>query len=139
MTVLTELEQVLGPGDTHLDGMPDHLAQTRSALANAAAAWSRQDPLAALRWAETLPDPNYRLAAVSALGSRSAEAPDPAAHAAYLEQIRDPALRKAALDPHLRHWLGSDAPAARAWLDAHDLFSEAEAAALIRDATRKPF
>ncbi len=139
MTILTELEQVLGPGDTHLDGMPDHLAQTRSALANAAAAWSRQDPLAALRWAETLPDPNYRLAAISALGSRSAEAPDPAAHAAYLEQIRDPALRKAALDPHLRHWLGSDAPAARAWLEAHDLFSETEAAALIRDAARKPF
>ena len=136
MSLLTMLQHDFGPRYTSLNGMPEHLARTHSALTAATAAWSRQDPLAALRWAETLTDPSYRAAAVGALASEAAAEALPAAKADYLVHIRDDTLRKTALRSHLFRWLKSDAPAARAWLETHDHFSPKESAALIENAAQ---
>ena len=133
MRILTDVKDALGPGHTTLNGLPDHLARTHDALTVATAAWSRQDPLAALRWAETLSDPAYRNAAVVALASESGALSPPDAKADYLVQIRDDTLRKSALRSHLFRWLKSDAPAARAWIETHDHFSPKEAATLLQD------
>jgi hypothetical protein len=94
-------------------------------------AWARRDELAALRWAETLPEGELRQHGLSALTQHgSARVPNEAAANLYA-QLKNPALRVQLVGSHVREWLAKDPAAARAWLDTHDALTPEQSAALL--------
>jgi len=118
------------------------LEQTAQILPPALLRWSQQDPLAALQWAESQPDPFWRNVALTALSTLpngrfpganqpTYAAPDPIARADLLGRIADPAERKTHLDAHLSNWLARDYDAARAWIERHEVVSPEEAGRLL--------
>ena len=117
--------------------------QTQSSgFADTAALWFVQDPVAALDWAQALPDPKKRAAALEIITSASApfasDVPDPVARATVLATVTDPALRDQALANHLRPWLRSDLASARAWIESNDALSPEAAARLYTETGLTP-
>jgi hypothetical protein len=97
-------------------------------LSSLAYHWSLNDPLVALRWAETLPDPLQRKIALTGITERgngtwnpNRPSPDPQKLADTLGQLQDPPSRHEYLAQHLRQWLRTDVVAAREWLSTTDL------------------
>ncbi len=111
--------------------------QQNQVFSDAASAWFAQDPLAALTWAEALPDATKRNAALNTLGTHrppfNSDVPDPTVHAAVLAKITNPTLRDKVLANHIRQWMRSDLPAARAWIDSNDALSAEQAARLLTE------
>ena len=116
--------ELRGPNDSE-----EKLARRRTFISTTRA-WAQSDSLAALRWAETLPDPSLRqlaITVVSATDGRPLEK-----QADLLAQIQSPAARSGSLEELLGHWLQKDPAAARAWLDSHDALSAEQSARLLK-------
>ncbi len=116
--------ELRGPNDSE-----EKLARRRTFISTTRA-WAQSDSLAALRWAETLPDPSLRqlaITVVSATDGRPLEK-----QADLLAQIQSPAVRSGSLEELLGHWLQKDPAAARAWLDSHDALSAEQSARLLK-------
>ena len=97
-------------------------------------AWAQRDPLAALHWATSLPDPARRQIAITIV-SVADERPLPA-QADLLVQIQDSEVRVQSLNELFSHWLQNDPPTARAWLDTHDALSPEQIATLLAQAEK---
>ena len=100
------------------------------------ATWYQRDPLGALAWGQSLPDPAWRQKTVRGMLNLSApwdysDPPEPVARADTLAKIPDPALRADALARHLKNWLRADVRLAREWIESHDALSPEQAAALL--------
>lgn len=97
-------------------------------------AWSRQQPLAALRWAEQpketpLVTEGYLLA-LSGAGTNT-EGPPLSDTVRLYAQIADPALRGKLLPRYARRWLAADPAAARAWIEKSEALTTEQRAALL--------
>lgn len=95
-------------------------------------AWSREQPLAALRWAETQEE--YRahtyLLLLSGAGSNS-EGPPLRDTVELYAQLRDPVPRERMLSWQLGRWLAADPAAARAWIKKSDALTAEQRAKLL--------
>ena len=113
------------------DDSEEKLTERRTFISTTRA-WAQKEPVAALHWAETLPDAAQRQLAIAVIGTADNRPPENQAD--LLAQIQSPSVRLESLGEHFQHWLQKDPPAARAWLDTHDALSPEQTARLLKQA-----
>lgn len=105
--------------------------------------YTATDPEGFIRWASALPDQNQRLIALNSLANDHFFANDDgpplanplstARRADLIATLADPQLRETVLPNVLNNWLRRDYPAARDWIETHDVLSDEAAAKLLVD------
>jgi hypothetical protein len=105
--------------------------QANTALETAFYPWSQKDPDAALAWAEAQPAEVRNVALWSLSGDIHGDRPSPSKLAGVLAKIKDPVQRVQLLGIHLEAWLRANRPAAREWIETHDVLPAEQAAKLL--------